>query len=194
MSSVLQEPVLVLDNSWRPHALTPVRNAITSVCVGRAFLLVPSTYQRLDFDEWVEASSDNTFGESVRRVCSPSLALVMPEILVLARFVGKRPRMPRLTRRNLFTRDNHMCQYCGEVFHPSKLTLDHVVPKAFGGKTVWENSVTSCRRCNNRKADKTPTQAGLRNVYPKRPTWIAHMISVSGKKSVWKPFLKQVKM
>jgi 5-methylcytosine-specific restriction endonuclease McrA len=54
-----------------------------------------------------------------------------------------------------------MCLYCGGVFSPHELSRDHVLPLSRGGRDVWTNVVTSCRRCNNRKADRNPEQAGM---------------------------------
>lgn len=58
---------------------------------------------------------------------------------------------PALTNRRLFRRDNHLCLYCGESFSDRLLTRDHVVPISAGGTDDWENVVTACRPCNQRK-------------------------------------------
>ena len=73
----------------------------------------------------------------------------------------KRPR-PRvkLTRREVFARDNFTCQYCGR--QTGDLTLDHVVPRHRGGAHSWENLVTACKACNHRKGGKTPDEARVR--------------------------------
>ncbi len=76
--------------------------------------------------------------------------------------VGNHPRRTRtLTNTALFRRDNHRCLYCGNLFGRGQLTRDHVVPRAQGGKDVWENVVAACRRCNHVKADRTPDQATM---------------------------------
>ncbi len=76
--------------------------------------------------------------------------------------MGNQPRRTRtLSNTALFRRDNHHCLYCGSVFGRAQLTRDHVVPRAQGGKDVWENVVAACRRCNHAKADKTPEQAHM---------------------------------
>lgn len=54
---------------------------------------------------------------------------------------------PPFTRRNLFLRDSHQCQYCMKYFAPHNLSFDHVVPKKLGGKGTWDNVVTACGRC-----------------------------------------------
>src|SRR5579885_118810 len=69
---------------------------------------------------------------------------------------------PLLTNRTLFQRDRNLCLYCGEQFAASELTRDHVVPVSRGGQCVWENCVTACRSCNQRKDDRTPEEAGMK--------------------------------
>ncbi len=70
-----------------------------------------------------------------------------------------RPRV-KLSRREIFVRDQHTCQYCGKT--GNDLTLDHVVPRHRGGGHTWENLVAACRTCNHRKGDRTPEEARLR--------------------------------
>lgn len=69
---------------------------------------------------------------------------------------------PLLTNRTLFQRDRNLCLYCGQQFPVSELTRDHVVPGSRGGESVWENCVTACRSCNQRKDDRTPEQARMK--------------------------------
>ncbi len=66
-----------------------------------------------------------------------------------------------LTNRTLFARDNYRCQYCGDVFTSSKLTRDHVTPVSRNGTNTWSNCTSACRRCNQRKDDRTPEEAGM---------------------------------
>ena len=73
-------------------------------------------------------------------------------------------------QRLLFSRDRHLCAYCGEEFAESELTRDHIIPRSQNGKDTWENCVTACRDCNLDKAGRTPEQAGIRLLYvPYRP-------------------------
>jgi 5-methylcytosine-specific restriction endonuclease McrA len=66
----------------------------------------------------------------------------------------------KLSRREVFARDRHTCQYCGRQTHD--LTLDHVMPRHRGGGHSWENLVTACKSCNHRKGGKTLDEARLR--------------------------------
>ena len=69
-------------------------------------------------------------------------------------------KVPGLTNRGLFRRDDFMCLYCGEQMSPRLLTRDHVTPLSRGGKDRWENAVTACRSCNQRKNDRLPQELG----------------------------------
>lgn len=71
------------------------------------------------------------------------------------------PNVPKMSNELLFSRDEHMCMYCGITFAYKQLSRDHVQPASRGGPDAWENCVTSCLRCNQFKADRTPEEAGL---------------------------------
>lgn len=103
---------------------------------------------------------------------SITLALLIPQIIVLETY----DRMPKLqvkfNRQNVFLRDNHTCQYCRQSFPEAKLNLDHVIPRDKGGATSWENIVTSCIKCNTKKSNKLPRQARMFPMSePKPPKW-----------------------
>jgi 5-methylcytosine-specific restriction endonuclease McrA len=72
-----------------------------------------------------------------------------------------RDYVPPLSNRALFRRDAQLCLYCGGSFPANHLSRDHVTPLSRGGRDEWTNSVTACKRCNNRKAGRTPEEAGL---------------------------------
>jgi 5-methylcytosine-specific restriction endonuclease McrA len=65
------------------------------------------------------------------------------------------------SKQNVHVRDGFKCQYCGNSISKSKVTIDHVIPRAQGGKNLWENTVTACFECNNKKEDRTPSQAHM---------------------------------
>lgn len=68
---------------------------------------------------------------------------------------------PPLENKFLFRRDKNLCLYCGGEFAIHELSRDHVRPMSRGGKDVWTNVVSACRRCNNRKADRLPEESGM---------------------------------
>jgi len=92
-------------------------------------------------------------------VRSPSQTFPVPTSIVLKHFVKGRMvfrTKALLTQRNLFIRDQYTCQYCGRNKQQLKssefLTRDHVLPRHIGGRDIWENVVTCCNSCNNKKA------------------------------------------
>ncbi len=87
-----------------------------------------------------------------------------------------RVKAPPLTSRELFRRDMNMCMYCLAEFPDHKLTRDHVRPLSQGGEDVWTNVVTACVRCNQKKGNRTPEQAGMAlhaiPFYPSYAEWL----------------------
>jgi len=93
-------------------------------------------------------------------VRTPRTVLRAPSVIRLQyRIQRPRPRV-RLSRREVFVRDGHACQYCGHQTH--QLTLDHVVPRHRGGTHSWENLVAACGQCNHRKGGRLPEECGMR--------------------------------
>ncbi len=70
-------------------------------------------------------------------------------------------QVPAVSNTLLFRRDQNLCLYCGGQFPLHDLTRDHVTPQSRGGGEDWNNLVTACRRCNQRKANRTPEEAGM---------------------------------
>jgi 5-methylcytosine-specific restriction endonuclease McrA len=107
-------------------------------------------------------------------VVSPSTTLRIPAVVRQRRAAPHRARSPAFSRSNVFLRDDYTCQYCTETKEPSLLNLDHVLPRSQGGRSGWENIVTSCYPCNQRKAGRTPEQASMRLLRrPVRPARLA---------------------
>lgn len=97
--------------------------------------------------------------------------LVMPTVLRLKVYINVPKRnAPRWTRRGVFVRDGNRCAYCGRLLKRGELTVDHVIPVSRGGGSTWCNTVTACAPCNQRKADRTPHEAGMKLlIEPKTP-------------------------
>lgn len=91
----------------------------------------------------------------------------------------------------VFARDRFRCQYCGGRFSISELTRDHVIPRAQGGTTIWENVTTACKDCNHKKADRTPRQARMRlKSQPHKPDWVpVFSLKVRAAPEAWKPYV-----
>lgn len=172
MNPVLDQPVLVLNRYWQPVHTCAVRRSLHLLCTGHAEIVQvdgEESYKTHDLRSWIRYSAGCRDGELIR---SARIALVVPKVLVLSLY----DRMPRLevrfSRRNVLLRDQFTCQYCLRVFPEHQLNLDHVTPRDKGGRTTWDNIVTSCFRCNTRKANKLPHEAGMhpRNK-PFAPRW-----------------------
>jgi len=95
------------------------------------------------------------------RNCEGTVCMKVPLIVRLIKMIRQiyKSRVP-FTKRNLHSRDEYTCQYCGTKL-TCNLTIDHVIPSSRGGKTSFENCVSSCKKCNNFKADRTPREAGM---------------------------------
>ncbi len=87
-----------------------------------------------------------------------------PAILRLKNFILSRTahKMCGYNRGVVFERDDYVCQYCSRKLTLRDSTIDHVIPRSRGGKNHWTNCVTSCKRCNLKKDDRTPEEAGMR--------------------------------
>jgi 5-methylcytosine-specific restriction endonuclease McrA len=94
---------------------------------------------------------------------SPSRTIKVPKVVALKEYAPIAAQ-PKFCRRSILLRDRYTCQYCGEAFPSEELTFDHVVPRAHGGKTVWENILTACLRCNGIKASNAANFSGRRGV------------------------------
>ncbi len=166
--NVLQRPTLILNRNWQPVNVTSVARAIVMVFSGTARVVEPSDYQTYDWTQWSKLRPRD--GEpGVRAV---RFFLRVPEVVTLNRYDRLPPPKVAFSRRNLFKRDRHTCQYCGRRFPSEDLTIDHVVPRSLGGLTVWENCVLACIRCNGKKGGQTPSQAGMKLLHrPIRPSW-----------------------
>ena len=119
---------------------------------------------------WVEYSSENPPENPVDGIQTVRLSLLIPKVLLLRAYDRLPIREMKFNRQNLFERDGFKCQYCNKIFQAQELNLDHVIPRDRGGQTSWENVVTSCIRCNSRKGNRLPHEAGMRLVRrPQKP-------------------------
>jgi 5-methylcytosine-specific restriction endonuclease McrA len=128
----------------------------------------PQDYQLYTWSDWSRLipRDDEPFIQAVR------LRLRVPEVVALTHYDRIPTNAVTFSRRNIYKRDRYTCQYCGAQPGTEELTLDHVLPRAQGGISTWENCVLACIGCNKRKADRTPEQAGMPlRKRPVRPVW-----------------------
>lgn len=162
--------VLILNQNFEPLAVCRTRRALVLLYLRKAELL---------------ESYDGMMCHSV------STALPVPSVLRLNHYVRVVRREIPLTKRSIFRRDNHRCQYCGKT--SGNMTLDHVVPKSLGGTDSWENLVCACSECNTRKGDRLPQAAGLRLIRrPKKPHYFTFVLAALGEMPErWRKYLFQ---
>lgn len=187
MTSVLSTQVLVVNRHLQAVHITSARRAFVLLWteVARA---MDETWQTHDFPAWSQLpvrEGDLSMGTSRGEIRIPRLLQLMT--------YDRMPRSTvRLTRRNVFLRDAHTCQYCSRRATPRELNLDHVMPRSRGGPMTWENVVCSCRVCNLRKGGRTPTEANMRLIRkPVRPRWspILALAFSPTRPREWEPFL-----
>ena len=132
---------LILNATYEPLSVVPSRRAVVLVARGRAIVV---------------AHRDEVWH-------SASFSIQVPSVVKLASYV-KVPyeRAIPVSRRAVFGRDGHRCQYCGGAAE----SLDHVVPRSRGGEHTWENVVACCRRCNMHKGDRLPSEVGPQSLPP----------------------------
>lgn len=131
--------VLVLNSQYLPIQTTSVKRAISLIYRGVAVA------EKCTQQAWKSISSE----------------FVLPSVIRLINFHKLPPRNSKLSKKNILIRDKYTCQYCKEKCSDRTLTIDHILPKSRGGTAKWENLVTSCRRCNMTKANRTPEEAGM---------------------------------
>ena len=125
---------LVLDAAWQP---------INIISSERAFGMV--------FSERAKAIEFHSQ--------KPCALFYYPSVVLCRTYVRRRYVSLYPTRANILWRDNYKCQYCTKKGTYRTLTLDHIIPKSRGGDKGWLNIVTCCAGCNQKKGDKTPSEA-----------------------------------
>jgi 5-methylcytosine-specific restriction endonuclease McrA len=151
-------------------------------------------FNNYDFETWCELSrmrveQKDNHDDWIRAV---NFEIQVPRIVRLTRFDRQHCTSLRLNRRNLFARDDHRCQYCGQVLPANQLSFDHVLPRSRGGETTWENVVASCVKCNTKKGGRTPHEARMKLIRaPSQPNHNPLLTVKLGnpKYESWKSFL-----
>ena len=198
-ASVLSGSVLVLNRFYMAVHVVSVRRAIVLLYreLAEVIDVNEGQYYNYDFDSWLELSEFHRFDDEPEDggfewIRSPNLEVQVPRVVRLFRY-DKVPRLTlRFNRRNLFARDSNRCQYCAKNYPAAQLSFDHIIPRSRGGKTTWENVVCCCLKCNSKKGDRTPEEAGLRLLQkpgkPKQNPLLSVKLD-NPKYEVWRSFL-----
>jgi len=160
---------LKLDCSFRPLEIVDAVEALVLCLIGKAYAI-------------------ENYKEEIRSV---SESFKLPAVIVLTRYVKFAFNTLTPNRANIIWRDQNRCQYCTKDFESRALTIDHVLPRSKGGRNTWANLVAACKKCNQKKGNKTPDEANMRLVRePMRPK--ASVLRHLGKKQIsdlWKNYL-----
>lgn len=188
VAAVLDRPTLVLNRSWQPVGVAPVARSLVLLWNDNARVVDPADYRLYSWADWAKLvpSQDEPFIQAVR------LRLRVPEVVALTQYDRVPMNAVTFSRRNIYKRDRYTCQYCGAQPGSEELTLDHVVPRAQGGVSTWENCVLACVGCNKRKADRTPEQANMPlRKRPVRPAWKPLYASRDVRIDSWSRFMSE---
>ena len=109
-----------------------------------------------------------------------------PSIIRLKRYIYIPYRRVPLTRAAVYKRDDYECAYCGSK---KNLTIDHILPRSRGGKDTWTNLITACEKCNMKKGNRTPEEAGMKlRKKPYRPSFFSFILKSKKVPEDWKPY------
>ena len=197
--AALDGRVLVLNKLYMAVHIVSVRRALGLLYKRTAEVVSVENnrYNTYNFESWLEVS------EARRRFAAGSydpddwirgvsFELIVPRIIRLLVYDKLPATEVKFNRRNLYARDANRCQYCGQRFPTSELTIDHIVPRSRGGESTWTNVVCACVACNVRKGGQPPWEAGMKlirkPVKPRRsPVVKLHLRHA--KYQSWKQFL-----
>jgi 5-methylcytosine-specific restriction endonuclease McrA len=155
---------LVLSAGWEPLQVIPWQRAMTLMFMGKVEIL----------EEYRD-----------KHIRTVSVTLQMPAVVRFLKVLKTHKRSVKFSRQNVYARDKGRCQYCGHIVPRHDATYDHVLPRAQGGTTRWENVVIACVDCNQRKANRTPVQAHMRMLsVPVKPK---HLPGAEGFMLTYKP-------
>tara|TARA_A100001037_G_C14751113_1_gene457579 strand:- start:28 stop:579 length:552 start_codon:yes stop_codon:yes gene_type:complete len=164
---LLDRAVLVLNANYSPMMICTAKRAIC-----------------LDYLDKIDILANYN-----EKVSSPSLTLDLPSVIKIKNYVRYDNLSLDLNRKNIISRDDYLCQYCG--CNKGPLTIDHIIPKGKGGTDTWENLVAACKPCNQKKGNQKPEEVGMSlRKKPKRPNRLHYFQKfVKEKQKDWRPYL-----
>jgi 5-methylcytosine-specific restriction endonuclease McrA len=162
------DPVLVLNANFEPIHVCSTRRAMGLILAGKANLI----------------ANGRGYIHTVTQL------LPRPSVIRLESQVHKPRPHVKLTRREIFRRDNYTCQYCGR--RDVTLTVDHVMPRHLGGQQAWTNLVAACSSCNHRKGGRKMEETHMHLTHmPKEPP--ANAAYIFGRQlsdnAEWEPYI-----
>lgn len=196
LSSGLDCNVLVLNKHYMAVRIVGARRAFSLLFrqIAEVINVEDGSYANYDFGNWCELSRLKRQFEPDDHdwVATVNFHVAVPRIIRLLSYERLPKNGVKFNRRNIFARDKNHCQYCGNKFSTSELSLDHIVPRSMGGEASWENIVCACVNCNAKKGGRTPKQAGMRLITrPAKPRHnpLLHIHLGHARYKSWKQFL-----
>lgn len=188
VAKILERPTLVLNRNWQPVNVATVARSLVMLWNESARVVDPHDFRLYDWADWSQLAPSE--GELFIRAVNARFRV--PEVITLARYDRLPTAAVAFSRRNVFKRDHYACQYCGVQPGGEELSIDHVLPRSQGGTSTWENCVLACVACNKVKADRTPSQAGMKlRKQPVRPQWkplyAVHQVRIAS----WSKFVSE---
>ncbi|MFH1624555.1 MAG: HNH endonuclease [Pseudomonadota bacterium] len=187
---MIDSNVLVVNRSFLPINVTTVRRAFSLLYQGIA-RAVNSQFETFDYDSWSDLSVEQ-HDETIGLVGG---VIKIPRVILLVAYDRVPKTHVRFTRANIYARDKNTCQYCGNTFPKNELSLDHVIPRAYGGTSCWENIICCCFSCNKKKGGRIPQESGMKlRKPPVKPRWTPFLkLSLQDvKREEWRAFLNMV--
>jgi 5-methylcytosine-specific restriction endonuclease McrA len=197
-STLTKATVLVLNRNWQainPATAGPqeafcmmATNVATGLEIERGDGARAEALRPVPWSEWITLPIRDQ-DEAVQTVRG---RIRVPTVIVAVNYAKVPKKRPKLCARAIRERDGNRCQYTGRVLRPEEGSLDHVVPRARGGKDAWENLVWSAKEVNQRKADRLPQEAGLRLLStPRAPRELPVSASIRNAHGIedWKLFV-----
>jgi len=169
--------VLLLNGSYEPLRIVSVRRAVGLLMRGVA--------------EGVDGIA--------ARLRTPSTVFEVPSVIRLRYYVSVPQRGATWSRRGVLGRDGYTCVYCGarvgeqrhgRVFARTDFSVDHLIPRSRSGGSTWGNTACACRRCNHRKADRTPHEAGMRLRWEPKTPRTNYMVVSGEMPDEWRVYLR----
>ncbi len=161
--------VLKLDSAFKPIEIISWEEAFVLTWLKKAYAVEYS-------DKWVHSATKK---------------FQIPSVIVLFRYIDEKFFTLPCTRKNILVRDENRCQYCNNIFREPELTVDHVIPRSKGGKSVWDNVVAACKPCNQKKRDFLVENSPVSLIrLPKKPSYRSIIKKRLQKSNIqWKEYL-----
>lgn len=175
---MVQGQVLLLNGrTWEPLGIISIPRAINLLLAEKAIVVEES-------------------GRFVRTVRSK---FSIPSVIALRHYINVPRRQAPWSRKGVLVRDSYQCIYCGirpgdilkgKLITKTHMTIDHILPKSRGGKDTWMNTACACPKCNHRKGNKLPHEAGMKLLWePRRPRTNYVVLEFSNDHETWKRYI-----